>query len=249
MSRAVPASHPRRVRAAGFTLLELLLAVAISAITAGVLYAGLAITFNARDAVTREMNRAGAARSTLEVVRADLAGAARPTGILAGPLIGESANDAHGRATDELSFFTNNRLMPAEPMMGELQAVRFGLVDPPATNDAPRAARPRWLVREVRTNLLAPTEPTPTTQVLARRVWSLEMRYHDGTDWQETWNSTTRGDALPVAVELTLRLMPEEGEVDAGASLREIEDATVEVRRTFALLKTNRNAVTEGQSR
>ena len=227
----------RRSRA-GFTLLELLLAVAVSAITASVLYAGLAIAFNARQAVTDELHVAGAGRSVLEVIRADLSGAARPVGVLAGPFVGASGDGTDGRADDELSFFTNNRLMPAEPLMGELYAVRFGLTDASGPGNSVGTVPERWLVREVRSNLLAPSEQTPSVQVLARRVWSLELRYHDGEQWQESWDSTGRGDTLPLAVELTLRLLPEK--VDASASWFELEQSAVEVRRTFHLLKGTR---------
>ena len=34
------------------------------------------------------------------------------------------------------------------------------------------------------------------------------MRYFDGTNWQLTWDSTTVGNALPTAVEITLELPP-----------------------------------------
>ena len=236
--------RPSGCRDAGFTLLELLLAIAISAVTASVLYASLAIAFNARDAVTDELRLAGAGRTMLDAVRADLATAARPTGILAGPFMGEPAQDAHGRAADEMSFFTNNRMMPADELMGELFAVRIGLIDAPEGEQFPPS---RWLVREVHTNLLAPIEEEPVVQVLARHVWSLEMRYHDGNDWQDAWDSTTRGDSLPTAVELTLRKLPED--VDVSASRFELEEQTMIVRRTFYLISGARDGAAQGFSR
>lgn len=230
--------HSASTRAGGFTLLELLLAITISAITASVLYAGLAIAFRARDVVVDELALAGAGRSVLEVVRADLEGAARPTGILAGPFIGEAETDGFGRASDELSYFTNSRTMLVEEPMGELQFVRLRLIDAPQLSDAREAATAmpeRWLVREVQTNLLAQPAESPRVQVLARRVWSMSVRYQDGSMWHPAWNSTNHEDALPMAVELTLRMVPEG--VDVTASLLELEEAAIEVRRTFTLLK------------
>lgn len=235
-------------RCAGFTLLELLLAMAISAVVAGVLYAALAIAFNVRDAVADELRSSGARRSALETMRADFAGAVRPTGILAEPMIGESGQDVHGRAADEVRFVTNNRMFPAAEPMGEVFAVRYALVDAP---EAPEGSGqrgtvpPRRLVREVHTNLLAPIEEAPAEHVVARGVWSLEIRYHDGNAWREAWDSAAEGDALPVAVELTLHKLPES--IDPQATRRELEQQAVAVRHAFMLPNAARGEVFQGQ--
>jgi hypothetical protein len=41
---------------------------------------------------------------------------------------------------------------------------------------------------------------------LCRGVFGFNLRYYDGSVWQDTWDSTTQGDVLPLAVEVTLQL-------------------------------------------
>ena len=62
------------------------------------------------------------------------------------------------------------------------------------------------LVRQVTTNLLATGEVEPIQETICRGVKAFGVRYYDGTAWQETWDSTTQGKILPLAVEVTLEL-------------------------------------------
>lgn len=41
-------------------------------------------------------------------------------------------------------------------------------------------------------------------QMLSDQVVSIQFQYHDGTDWSETWDSSTLG--LPIAVQITLTI-------------------------------------------
>src|SRR5438105_15902932 len=59
---------------------------------------------------------------------------------------------------------------------------------------------PPTLVRRVTRNLLASTDPPVEEEIICRDVRSLSLRYFDGTAWQESWDSTTVGDVLPVPV-------------------------------------------------
>ncbi|HOJ40614.1 MAG TPA: type II secretion system protein GspJ, partial [bacterium] len=60
------------------------------------------------------------------------------------------------------------------------------------------------LLRRLTVNLLSPEEPEPIEELLCQPVSSFTLRYFDGSQWLETWDSTTRGDCLPVAVEITI---------------------------------------------
>jgi hypothetical protein len=56
----------------------------------------------------------------------------------------------------------------------------------------------------VTSNLLAPVAPQPYEEVLCRSVRNFNLRYFDGTQWQDQWDSTTLGDTMPTAVEVHL---------------------------------------------
>jgi prepilin-type N-terminal cleavage/methylation domain-containing protein len=62
------------------------------------------------------------------------------------------------------------------------------------------------LVRRVRRQLLAPVTQTPEDQILCRGVTAFSARYFDGSQWTATWDSTAVGNALPLAVELTIQI-------------------------------------------
>jgi hypothetical protein len=64
--------------------------------------------------------------------------------------------------------------------------------------------QPPSLVRSVTRNLLAPTLPLPEDEVLVRNVKSFTLRYFDGSAWQDQWDSTSVGDILPPAIEMTI---------------------------------------------
>ena len=73
------------------------------------------------------------------------------------------------------------------------------------------------LLRLVTRNLLATRVEDPEPEVLCRGVRSFDLMYHDGTDWQEDWDSAEHDNTLPRAVLITLELLPEDGE-QAGVS-------------------------------
>ena len=65
-------------------------------------------------------------------------------------------------------------------------------------------------------NLLAPTEQEPTQEILCRGVVSLNLRYFDGSDWVDEWESTAYDDTLPAAVEVSLAIEREaKGQTEA----------------------------------
>lgn len=209
------AAHPKRRQravlacaAAGFTLLELLLAVAITGIVASVLYASLAIAFNARDAATQEVERVQGARMAMQIIQGDLENAARPVGILAQAMVGQNETNATSQPADTLRYITTQRMMPAGPTMGDLVRVELVLAEDPDAQDAAHE-QGKVLLRQVQRNLLASVEPVPTAQILLRRVHAFNVRYYDGSDWQDTWDSDQQGNELPVAIELTLERLPE----------------------------------------
>jgi type II secretion system protein J len=191
----------RRGRAAGgFSLLELVLAMGVTAMLALALYTAMHVALRARKSAQAavEPTRAGAVAA--DIIGRDLDNVPPPTGILAGPFVGTHATapTAGGGDGDDLQFYTLGKDEPADdtPLDEGVRKVELTIstdYDPPA------------LVRRVTRNLLASTEPLVNEEVLCRNVRSFSLTYYDGYAWQDSWDST--GDnVLPLAVAMTLQI-------------------------------------------
>ena len=230
MSTIRPSRHAGAAQP-GFTLLELLLALVITGVVAGVLYASLAVAFDAREAAREEVGAGAVGRTALEVVRGDLAGVLEPSGILAGAMLGTDGTGPEGYPADELAYTTNNRMMPTGDEPGELKSVELRLVAPPDPRPGEEPARGYHMVRDIQTNLLARNEPRRSRQVLAERVMGMDIRYYDGSAWLDAWDSAQQGDTRPTVVAIILQLLPAETDEDAAR----LEEELIPVRRHILL--------------
>jgi len=202
---------PRRGR--GFTLLEMLVAVAIMAVLAGSLYATLHIAFRARRSAMTTVENVRKLEVALDILRADIQAAVIPAGILAGAFLGEPGTGATGQTADSILLHATASATMPEIGTGDIHMVEFACEEDPDGSGL-------LLLRRVTTNLLAPTTPDPDEETLCRGIRSFAIRYFDGIDWLDTWDSTTQDNQLPAAVEVTLTLVPEddpEGVTDAAA--------------------------------
>ena len=205
-----------RNHTAGFTLLEMLLAMALMSILAGSLYASLSTAFKGRRAAARALEAPRRATTAAALVQADIESALPPTGVLAGAFTAVSEEDASGEPADVLSFHAlAGRQETTEPPS---PIVRIEIL--PVWDEETAG---RVLVRRATVNLLAPETQEPVEEVLCRGLRSFDLAFFDGTDWVESWDSTVLGNVLPPAVEVTLVLAAEDPE----------DDYTL--RRTFAL--------------
>jgi type II secretion system protein J len=188
-------------RQSGFTLLEVVLAMAMVAMLALSLFASLRIGFKARQSATRAVAPVRAMQVAMDLVRQDLESALPPTGVLAGAFIGEHLQEDGGDA-DMVEFYcVGEGPMRAEPTgWGGIRKINMGVVK---LEDGKKG-----LVREITSNLLAAVQETAEQEVLCRGVRSFTLRYFDGTAWQDMWDSSEMGDVLPMAVEVTIELEP-----------------------------------------
>ena len=190
-------AHPRAGR--GFTLLEMLVALAMIAALAGALYASLKIAFRARDSATRCLEPVRKCSAAVALLKADLRSAAGPNGLLAGPMLGDSQTDPAGNETDSLEFYAAIGQAGDTGAGGDIRKVEFACE--PAIDSGDNI-----LVRRLTSNLLAANEVEPDTEVICRGVRSFTLRYYDGTTWYDSWDSTAMGDLLPMAVEVSVEL-------------------------------------------
>ena len=188
-----------------FTLLELLVATAMTAVLAGSLYATLHVSFKARRSALAAVEHVRAAELAVEMVRADVESAVVPRGILAGTFLGEDATDAVGQPSDTLVLHCMADGGQATEGTGDIRKVEFACA---ADSDGEGMV----LVRRLTLNLLATKVEDPAEEVLCRSVRSFGLRYFDGTEWLDDWDSGTEDNALPLAVEVTLELVGRRGE-------------------------------------
>jgi prepilin-type N-terminal cleavage/methylation domain-containing protein len=186
------------MRRPGFTLLELLLAMAMSAIIAGSLATTLFVAYRARNAAERTIDASHTTDAISDVLKRDLANAMPPTPnpddhlVLSGPFQGD---------TSHVDFYCSGLESKAD-VQGGCRWIELALASDP--KDASR----QILVRRVCTNLLAPMKQDPTEERICSNVSAFTLRYYDGTSWYDMWDSADHADALPVAVEVTISLLP-----------------------------------------
>jgi type II secretion system protein J len=197
MTPRSPIYHPP-IRAAAFTLIELMIAVAIF----GIVLAAINTVFFA--AIRLREKTAAAADSGLPVERAldimkrDLLGIV-PTGALAGAVWSDTTVAGMSQPV-ALEFFTTTGILRDDQPWGDVQQIDYWLQPP--TNGA--TAPGRDLIRGVTRNLLATTTPTPEPHPLLQGVQNLKFSYFDGTNWLDTWNPLTTLSNTPVAIKLRI---------------------------------------------
>lgn len=191
----------RRHFRAGFTLLEVLLALGIMSIVAVALFSSLHVAFKSKRVAEATLEPVRAGETVMELIRADLEGALPPRGVLAGAFTGRDWRGGGGanRDDDDVAFFTTAHSPVNAVPFGEIKHVQLTIVTLQSTGE-------RALARRVTGNLLAPARVDPDDEILCRGVASFNLRYYDGRQWWNSWDSTAEKDSLPVAVEVTLEL-------------------------------------------
>lgn len=183
----------------GFTLLEMLIAMTMMTIIAASLYTSMSIGFRARESAERAVEKGRSAQIAIELIKNMLASSMVPNGILAGEFEGEDEQDGEGYDADTLSFYTADYNPGEDELASDIEKVEIEMSTRDETNE-------QVLIRKVTTNLLSPKTLDPDEEVLCGGVRSLNLRYYNGTDWEDEWDSSDNDNALPEAVEITIML-------------------------------------------
>ncbi len=191
----------------GFSLLEVLLAVAIMSVLAFLLYSSLYIAVKARKSSSQAIvpyNEVGAA---FEFIRKDISCVLSPGGTLAGDFVGTDQTGTAADDCDVISMYTTSAKTSDDRSGSNIIKVEYlleaedtGGQDGFADNDEAAVV----LKRNVTTNLLAPTTAEAATEVVARNITGMNLRYYDGDEWIDAWDSSQNDDSLPQAVEVSL---------------------------------------------
>jgi type II secretion system protein J len=199
-----------------FTLLELLVAMALMTIIASSLYASLSIGFKAKESSETAMDMSRSGQITMEILKQEIMAALPPDGLLAGQFKGLDERDDDGNNSDTLTFYSVNHNQIDDETASDIRKIQLALV-------VPEDSEEQIVVRSITTNLLSPKTPEPVEETICRKVRALNFRYFDGYEWQDGWDSIDNDDSLPQAVEITIKLGekddPEEMEYEDSYSL------------------------------
>jgi type II secretion system protein J len=190
--------------ARGFTLMEMLLALAVSAIVlaaiGGVFYSAMRL----RERTTALLEKAAPLRQALDFLRRDLQGALAPGGLMAGDFKSGAINSSVG-ATAGIQFSTTTGVLKENSPYGDVQEVTYELRDPVIRTNG----LGKELIRTVSRNLLSATTLDYNEQFLLGDVQSLQFECFDGMDWRELWDTSLNDTNIPNAVRVRIQLAAE----------------------------------------
>jgi len=191
----------RARQSAGFTLLELLVAMSLMVVVAGALYTSLYTGFKARRSALAAVEPTAQAINAIELLKQDLIGIIPIDGALSESFIGTSSRTGKGEDADYVAFYTTQVYADEDELAGGVGKIELELEE-----DTDEDRENYRLVRKITRNLLSPRDVDPEEQVLCRNVTSLNLRYFDGDSWLDAWDSTADANSLPVAVEVEIQV-------------------------------------------
>jgi len=192
----------RRQRVAGFTLLEIIVAVAIFGIVSAVAYSGLNMVLNAQAQTRDHAERLSELQRALTLMETDFEQVAP-----------RSVRDRYGDRqpalqgnVDGVTLTRAGHLNPMGQARSAFQRIGYQLNDD------------KQLVRRTWTGLDQPIDPSPHDGILLDHVDAFSVTYTSGpdSDWVEQWPPTGAKNpdrALPAAVKITLKLPEYQGEI------------------------------------
>lgn len=194
------ARNPEKYKA--FTMLELLVAMTLMVVTASCLYTALYTGFRAKRSALSAVEPTSLAINAIELIKQDTYGVLPPGGILAGAFLGTNSRGINGVDNDSLEFYTTHIYAENDHPAGGLGKIELVLEE-----DTDYDRKNYRLVRRVTTNLLSPRAVDPEEQVLCRKVKSLNLRYFDGDNWLDEWDSAADANSLPLAMEIDIQVL------------------------------------------
>jgi type II secretion system protein J len=197
----------------GFTLVEVLLALAICAIVLMAINAVFATAVRLRDRTSAAVQEGLPMERALDTLRRDLKGTVGPGGFLAGDFkcgaqsMGTSMGLSGEAGNGGLDFFTSTGVISDSNPWGDIQEVFYELKAP-----ADRNQLGLDLVRCANRNLLAITTQTPETQSLLSHIETIQFECYDGMQWRPNWDTSAGDTNLPSAVRITIQMAAKPGQ-------------------------------------
>jgi len=187
----------------GFTLLELLVAMALMGLVAMALYSSMYIGTKAKQSCYSAVKPYRALNPALEFIRKDLACALKPAGILSAQFQGTDQIGTVGNDADSLLFYCTTYIPSENEIACDIIKTEYALEEHEGWDGL-------VLVRRRTMNLLSPKTIEAEEEVICRNIRALDVKYYDGYDWLDSWDSTTQDNELPLAAEVAITLADSE---------------------------------------
>jgi len=191
-----------------FTLIEMVLAIGVAAIVLVAINAVLFAALRLRDATSAVVDAAAPVDQTVTFLRRDLECVVTPTNgtskILSGDFRVGNVSSPGLPEPVAIEMFTATGALSANAPWADIQRVTYEL-----KQSADRSASGKDLVRSVTRNLLTLTTPEVEDQLMMSGVASIKFSCFDGSQWQDTWDTTSLTSMytnLPVAVRVDIQL-------------------------------------------
>jgi len=187
--------------------------MAICAIVLVAVNAVFATAIRLRDRTSAGVDEGLPIERTMESLRRDLKGAVGPRGFLAGDFkCGTQAVGATMGLSGEaggagLDFFSATGSIGEDAPWGDIQEVLYELKAPVDRNQGGMD-----LVRCMNRNILAVTTQVPEIQPLLSHVETVQFDCFDGSQWRDTWDTSSGDTNLPSAVRIRIQLLAKPGE-------------------------------------
>jgi general secretion pathway protein J len=194
------------MKRSGFTLMEVLLALTVSAIVLAALGGVFFSAMRLRERTLAVLDTSAPVYQALGLLRRDLLGALPPSG---GGLAGDFKLLSGGSTVGQgfgLQFSTSTGVINESQPWGDIQEVTWEIRD--ATVRSRLGGKE--LVRTVSRNLLTTSTLDLNDQIVLPNVESLEFSFLDGVDWRDSWDTSLSDTNLPVAVRVRVQLMADE---------------------------------------
>lgn len=204
-----------------FTLMELLAALALTAVIMSGVLSLLVATLRARDRQFQQQNAAFTQGNALRRLIQDLRGMVPPaTAGVYGAI--EGVAGVYDNCRHDSLQFASAVNPPQHGIFGtDLINVSYAL----QLNERSDAFD---LVRSVRRNLLPSTESVPEETVLLSTVRELSFAYFTGEEWQDSWTASASDNRLPEAVRVRIAT----GRPDTAGPAESLEQIVAVVTRT-----------------
>ena len=187
-------------RAPAFTLIELLMALAICAVLLTAIYGVFSRAIHMRDNATHRTREVRVRAHAAGMIRNDLRNALVSGGTFAATLQGSP--ESHGSGFPGYLKFTATTARDAEDELGgDVQEIEYYI----ARDNEAVDQKAGVLVRTINRDLLNTVKQTAVEERVLAGVEAMEVSFYSASAWKTSWEVTTDSKTLPEAVRVTIQ--------------------------------------------
>ena len=187
-------------RASAFTLMELLISLAVCAVILTAIYGVFSRAIHLRDNALHRTRDVRVRAHAASILRNDLRNALVSGGTLAATL--EGSRESHGAGFPGYLKFTATTAKDLDDELGgDVQEIEYYIARDSEAEDQKAGV----LVRTINRDLLNTTKQSPPEERVLAGVESMDVSFYSGSAWKTSWEVTTEAKTLPEAVRVSIQ--------------------------------------------